>query len=74
MLTRYLEYRVRLQYKKLSPQVIRNLLLSVQKSIVYDKQKRIKYIMPSKIKIDAKKIYNIMDAKHSLTPYILSKL
>ena len=74
MLTRYLEYRVRLQYKKLSPQVIRNLLLSVQKSIVYDKQKRIKYVMPSKIKIDAKKIYNIMDVKHSLTPYILSKL
>jgi transposase len=74
MLTRYLEYRVRLQYKKLSPRIIRNLLLNVQKSIVYDKQKRIKYIIPSKIKIDAKKIYNIMEVKHSLTPYILGKL
>jgi len=74
MLTRYLEYRVRLQYKKLSPKVIRNLLLNVQKSIVYDKEKKIKYIIPSKIKPDAKKIYNLMEVKHSLTPYILGKL
>lgn len=74
MLTRYLEHRVRLQYKKLSPQMIRNLLLNVQKSIVYDKSKKIKYILPSKIKLDAKKIYTIMEIKHSLTPYILSKL
>jgi transposase len=74
MLTRYLEYRVRLQHKKLSPKVIRNLLLNVQKSIVYDKEKKIKYIIPSKIKVDAKKIYNIMEVKHTLTPYILGKL
>ena len=74
MLTRYLEYRVRLQYKKLSPKIIRNLLLNVQKSIVYDKSKKIKYIIPSKIKPDAKKIYNLMEVKHSLTPYILAKL
>ena len=74
MLTRYLEYRVRLQYKKLSPKVIRNLLLNVQKSIVYDKQKKIKYIIPSKIKPEAKKIYNLMEVNHSLTPYILGKL
>ena len=74
MLTRYLEHRVRLQYKKLSPKVIRNLLLNVQKSIVYDKQKKIKYIIPSKIKPDAKKIYNLMEVRHSLTPYILGKL
>ena len=74
MLTRYLEYRVRLQYKKLSPNVIRNLLLNVQKSIVYDKTKRIKYIIPSKIKLDAKKIYKIMDISYTTTPYILGKL
>lgn len=74
MLTRYLEHRVRLQYKKLSPQMIRNLLLNVQKSIVYDKSKKIKYILPSKIKPDAKKIYNLMEVPHSLTPYILGKL
>jgi transposase len=74
MLTRYLEYRVRLQYKKLSPKVIRNLLLNVQKSVVYDKVKKIKYVIPSKIKPDAKKIYNLMEVSHSLTPYILGKL
>jgi transposase len=74
MLTRYLEHRVRLQYKKLSPQIIKNLLLNVQKSIVYDKSKKIKYILPSKIKPEAKKIYNLMEVSHSLTPYILGKL
>jgi len=74
MLTRYLEHKVRLQYKKLSPKIIRNLLLNVQKSIVYDKSKKIKYIIPSKIKPDAKKIYNLMEVSHSLTPYILGKL
>ncbi len=74
MLTRYLEYRVRLQYKKLSPNVIRNLLLNVQKSIVYDKSKKIKYIIPSKIKLDAKKIYKIMEVEYTTTPYILGKL
>ena len=74
MLTRYLEHRVKLQYTKLSPRVIRNLLLNVQKSIVYDKTTNIKYIIPSKIKPDAKKIYNLMGVSHSLTPSILAKL
>jgi transposase len=73
-LVRHLEHRVRLQYKKLSPEVIRKLLLNVQKSIVYDKSKKIKYVIPSKIKIDTKKIYNLMDISYSLTPYILGKL
>ncbi len=74
MLIRYLEHRVRLQYKKLSPKNIRNLLLNVQKSIVYDKQKSIKYIIPSKIKSDAKKIYNLMEVSYTTTPYILGKI
>ncbi len=74
MLTRYLEHRVRLQYKKISPKIIKNLLLNVQKSIVYDKHKKIKYILPSKIKPDTKKIYNLMEVSHSITPYILTKL
>jgi transposase len=73
-LVRHLEHRVRLQYKKLSPEVIRKLLLNVQKSIVYDKSKKIKYAIPSKIKVDAKKIYNLMDVTHSTTPYIVGRL
>jgi len=46
----------------------------ILKSIVYDKSKKIKYIIPSKIKTDAKKIYNLMEVPLSLTPYILCKL
>jgi len=48
--------------------------LELELLIVYDKEKKIKYIISSKIKLDAKKIYNIMEVKHSLTPYILGKL
>ena len=73
-LVRHLEHRVRLQHKKLSPEVIRKLLLNVQKSIVYDKAKKIKYAIPSKIKLDAKKIYKLMDISYSTTPYIIGKL
>ena len=73
-LVRHLEHRVRLQYKKLSPEVIRKLLLNIQTSIVVDKTKKIKYAIPSKIKIDTKKIYRLMDVSYSITPYIISKL
>ncbi|HNW66443.1 MAG TPA: IS1634 family transposase, partial [Aliarcobacter cryaerophilus] len=37
LIVRHLEYRIKLQYKKLSPKVIRELLLNIQTSIVYDK-------------------------------------
>ena len=47
-LVRYLEYRVRLQYKKLSPEKIRQILLSVQTSIFYDTATDKKFAMPSK--------------------------
>ena len=50
LIVRHLEYRIKLQYKKLSPKVIRELLLNIQTSIVYDKTKKIKYAIPSKIK------------------------
>ena len=49
LIVRHLEYRIKLQYKKLSPKVIRELLLNIQTSIVYDKTKKIKYAIPSKI-------------------------
>jgi len=60
-LVRYLEYKVRLQYKKLSPQKIRNILLSIQSSIFYDTATNRKFSMPSKISQDAKKIYKLME-------------
>jgi len=72
-LVRHLEYRVRLQYKKLSPQYIRNLLINTQTSILYCKSKKIKYALPSKIKIETQKIYRLMNIKRSRTPYIIEK-
>ena len=72
-LVKNLEYRVRLQYKKLSIEKIRQLLMKVQTSILFDKQKRIRYGLPSRMKRDARKIYNILDIKRSITPYIIEK-
>jgi len=73
LLTRHLEYRVKTQYKKISPAVIRTLLVSVQTSILNCDKKGIRYAIPSPIKADAKKIYQIMGIKKSTTPYILEK-
>ena len=74
MLTRYVEYRVRVQYKKLSPARIRNLLLGVQTSIMISKTKKIKYGFPSSTKVDTKRIYNLMEVPLNRTPYIIEKL
>jgi transposase len=72
-LVKYLEYRVRLQYKKLSPEIIRKSLVGVQTSINYNKVKRIRYGFPSSISQEAKKIYQVMGLKRNLTPYIIKK-
>lgn len=60
-LVRYLEHRVRLQYVKLSPEKIRQILLQVQTSIYYDTKTNNKYSMPSLMSNDAKKIYKLME-------------
>ena len=70
-LVRYLEYRVRLQYKKMSPQKIRQTLLSVQTSILYDTSTDKKYSLPSKVSNNAKKIYKIMEVPITTRPTIL---
>jgi len=72
-LVKHLEYRVRLQYKRLSIEKIRYSLMKVQTSILFDKKKRIRYGLPSKMKKDVRKIYNILDIKRSITPYIIEK-
>ena len=73
MLSRYLEYRVRVQFKKLSPKRIKNLLLGVQTSIVVSQEKKIKYALPSNMKVDTKRIYTLMGVKTKTTPYIIEK-
>ena len=70
-LVRYLEYRVRLQYKKLSPEKIRQILLGVQTSILYDTATDKKFAMPSKVSDDAKKIYKLMEVPITTKPSIL---
>jgi transposase len=72
-LVKHLEYRVRLQYKKLSIEKIRYALMKVQTSILFDKEKRIRYGLPSFMKKDARKIYDILNIKTSTTPYIIEK-
>ena len=73
-LVKNLEYRVGLQYKLLSIETIRQALLRVQTSILFDRKKRIRYGLPSKMKQDAAKIYGVMGIKRSVTPYIIEKL
>ncbi len=68
-LVRHLEHRVRLQYKKLSPQRIRTTLLGVQESILYDTKHDRKFALPSAISLDAEKIYKLMEVKINKTPY-----
>ena len=70
-LVRHLEHRVRLQYIKLSPEKIRQILLSIQVSILYDTKTKKRFAMPSKISNDAKKIYNLMEVPLHAKPYIL---
>lgn len=73
-LVRHLEYRVRLQYKKLSPEKIRQHLSSVQTSILFNKKKRIRYGLPSRISLEARKIYQVMNIRRNITPYIIEKM
>lgn len=73
-LVKHLEYRIKLQYKKLSPQVIRDILIRVQTSILYDKRKKIRYGLPSRVSKHAQKIYQLLKINHKLTPYIIKKM
>ena len=72
-LVRHLEHRVRVQYKKLSPERIRQLLVNTQSSILYSQVKKIKYVLPSYMPEEARKIYKLMGIKRDQTPYILEK-
>jgi transposase len=72
-LVKNLEYRVGLQYKKLSIEAIRQILTHVQTSILFDKKKKIRYGLPSVVKLDAKKIYKLMAISKQRTPYIIEK-
>ena len=68
---RTLEYQIRLQYKKLSPEVIRYHLSKVEVSILKDLKTKKKYVLPSTITQEAKKIYQTQGIKHQEVPFDL---
>ena len=72
-LVRHLEYRVRVQYKKISPKIIKETLLNIQHSTLVCKNKKIKYVIPSKMDVLSKKLYRIMGVSRNTTPYIIGK-
>jgi len=73
-LVKHLEYRVKLQYKKMSPEKIRQTLVRVQTSVLYDNTKKIRYGLPSRINQDARKIYKMCNVTEKLTPFIIKKM
>ncbi|MBU0571960.1 MAG: IS1634 family transposase [Candidatus Omnitrophica bacterium] len=73
-LVKHLEYRVKLQYKKMSPEKIRQCLVRAQTSILFDVKKRIRYGLPSRLPRDARKIYDICHINRNLTPFIIKKM
>jgi len=73
-LVKHAQYRIRLLYTKLSAEKIRKILLKVQTSVLYDKKKKIRYGLPSRMSAEARKIYGVLKTKRSLTPYIIKKL
>lgn len=70
---RTLEYRLYRQYKKISPEIIRNELIHVQLSILKDIKTGERYGMPSALSTEVKKIYHIMGKKIDNTPFKIAK-
>jgi hypothetical protein len=58
----------------MSPEKIRQTLVRVQTSILFDSKRKIRYGLPSRMPLDARKIYEIFKIKKNLTPYIIKKL
>ncbi len=71
-LVRFLSYRVKLQHRKLSPAVIRNALLHVQRSLLVHIKTKVLYCIPSNVNPEASKIYQVMGRKLSTTPFQLT--
>lgn len=69
---RHLEYRIKTQYQKLSPEIIRRELIHVQETLLRHQTTKDLYIIPSKIGLHAEKIYRLMRIHRRLTPYKLN--
>lgn len=73
MCIRVMEYKVRLQYRKLSPAAIRNELMRLETSILKDYKTKKEYALPSKASQDAKKIYQLMGLRWNDTPFLIKR-
>jgi len=71
-LSRHLQYRMRVLGKPVSPEVIRQSLVSVQLSIVKDKKTGHLYGIPSAITQQAREIYKAAGIKLSNIPFLIS--
>jgi transposase len=71
-LVKHLAYRVKLQYKSLSVERIRQKLVKAQTSILYDQKRKIRYGLPSRMTMEVKRIYKLMNVHRRLTPYIIN--
>ena len=68
---RHLQYRMTLQARPVSPEVIRNALVHVQHSVLEHKQTNRRYVIPSAISETGRQLYKAMGLTHSTTPYEL---
>jgi len=66
---RCLAYRVRLRFESMSPARIVRALTAVQSSILRDTSTNRRYVLPSQINEDARKLYTTMALKPDSTPY-----
>ncbi len=68
---RHLSYRMALQSRPVSPEVIRNALVHVQHSVLQHQRTKQRYAIPSTISDIARKLYAVMGLTRSTTPYAL---
>ena len=68
---RHLSYRMALQSRPVSPEVIRNALVHVQHSVLQHQRTKQRYAIPSTISDIARKLYAVMGLTRSSTPYAL---
>jgi transposase len=65
-------YRIALQQEPMSFEQIRNELLHAQSSVVFDLASQKKYIIPSHVTVNQKKLYQAFGLKRSQVPYVLN--
>ena len=61
--SRYVQKRISMQYENLSIDQIRSSLIDVQYSVLKHKETQCRYRLPSKMPIEARRIYGIFNVK-----------